>query len=362
MRAGFGRIGRALRPFLHPLAVPMQHKKEILARALAMTGIGSLLRRLRPWKGLLVLNYHRIGDAASSPLDSGVFSATQDQFDQQLAWLKSHADVIGLDDLESAVAGSTGRFVLITFDDGYLDNYELALPVLKRHSVPATFFITTGFIDGRRVAWWDEIAWMVKHAERGKWPRRLQGNRGSRPDWTAEEMPAVIHELLQTYKKLPTMECPTFLDEIAQATASGRCALTHDSAPWMTWAQIRELQSVGQSIGAHTITHPVLARCSREQQRGEISGSKRRIEDVLGRPVTAFSYPVGTADAFTVETEELMREAGIRWAFNFQGGYVDATRAEAADRYSLPRIAMEPSLSGPRLWAMNTLPELFARA
>jgi hypothetical protein len=82
---------------------------------------------------------------------------------------------------------------------------------------------------------------------------------------------------------------------------------------------------------------------------------------VLGRPVTAFSYPVGTADAFTVETEALMREAGIRWAFNFQGGYVDAGRAQSADRFSLPRIAMEPNLSGPRLQAMNTLPELFAR-
>lgn len=339
----------------------MQHKKEILARALAMTGIGSLLRRLRPWKGLLVLNYHRIGDAASSPLDSGVFSATQDQFDEQLGWLKSHADVIGLDDLDTAVAGSAGRFVLITFDDGYLDNYDLALPVLKQHAVPATFFITTGFIDGRRVAWWDEIAWMVKHAARHHWPARLAA-KGARGEWAAEETPAVIHKLLQTYKSLPTTEAPAFLDEIAQATASGRCRFSHDSAPWMTWAQIRELQSTGQSIGAHTVTHPVLARCSREQQRAEITGSKKRIEDVLGRVVTAFSYPVGTADAFTVETEELMREAGIRWAFNFQGGYVDATRAQSADRFSLPRIAMEPGLSGPRLAAMNTLPELFARA
>lgn len=326
-----------------------------------MTGIGSLLRRLRPWKGLLVLNYHRIGDAASSPLDSGVFSATQDQFDEQLGWLKSNADVIGLDDLDGAVGGSSGRFVLITFDDGYLDNYELALPVLKRHGVPATFFITTGFIDGRRVAWWDEIAWMVKHAERGHWPRRMLVN-GPRPDWSAEQMPIVIQKLLQLYKSLPNGEGPAFLDEIAQATASGRCAMTSDSAPWMSWEQIRELQSAGQSIGAHTVTHPVLARCSREQQRAEITGSKRRIEDVLKRPVTAFSYPVGTADAFTIETEELMREAGIRWAFNFQGGYVDATRAQSADRFSLPRIAMEPSLSAPRLHAMNTLPALFARA
>jgi peptidoglycan/xylan/chitin deacetylase (PgdA/CDA1 family) len=338
----------------------MQHKKEILAQALAMTGVGSLLRRLRPWKGLLVLNYHRIGEAASSPLDSGVFSATQEQFDAQLGWLKSHADVISLDDLDSAVSGSRGRFILITFDDGYLDNSELALSVLKRHAVPATFFITTGFIDGRRVAWWDEIAWMAKHAVRHLWPNRMQVD--GQPEWTADETSAVIHRLLQTYKGLATAEGPAFLDEIADATGSGRCPLTNDSAPWMTWDQIRELQAAGQSIGAHTVTHPVLARCCREQQRTEITESKRRIEEMLSRPVTAFSYPVGTADAFTVETEELMREAGIRWAFNFQGGYVDATRAQSADHFSLPRIAMEPNLSGPRFQAINTLPSVFARA
>jgi peptidoglycan/xylan/chitin deacetylase (PgdA/CDA1 family) len=182
------------------------------------------------------------------------------------------------------------------------------------------------------------------------------------PEWTADETPDVIHRLLQTYKGLPTSDGPAFLDEIADATGSGRCPLTNDSAPWMTWEQIRELQAAGQSIGAHTVTHPVLARCSREQQRTEITESKRRIEEMLGRPVTAFSYPVGTADAFTVETEQLMRDAGIRWAFNFQGGYVDATRAQSADHFSLPRIAMEPNLSGPRFQAINTLPSVFARA
>jgi len=340
----------------------MQHKKEILAQALAVTGIGSLLRRLRPWSGLLVLNYHRIGEASSSPLDSGVFSATQEQFDRQLAWLKRHADVIGLDDLDSVASGAPGRSVLITFDDGYLDNFQLALPVLERHGVPATFFITTGFIDGRQVAWWDEIAWMVKHALRHRWPARLATHEALRPDWSLNEAPAVIQRLLQTYKGLPTAEGPGFLDEIAEATGSGRCPLTDDSAPWMTWDQIRRMQEAGQSIGAHTVTHPVLARCNREQQRHEITESKRRIEEMLGRPVTAFSYPVGTADAFTVETEELMREAGIRWAFNFQGGYLDATRSPSADRFSLPRIAMEPDLSGPRFQALNTLPGLFARA
>lgn len=340
----------------------MQHKKELLARALAMTGIGSLVRRLRPWNGLLVLNYHRIGDAASTPLDSGVYSATQEQFDEQLGWLKTHADVIGLEQLDAAMTGAPGRFVLITFDDGYSDNLELAFPVLQRHAIAATFFITSGFIDDRRVAWWDEISWMVKHAERRRWPARFLNDGEPRSDWAADDAPAVTRTLLQTYKALATEKGPTFLDEVAEAMGSGRCPLTDNSAPWMTWSELRRLKEAGHSIGAHTITHPVLARCTREQQRHEITESKRRIEEMLGMAVSAFSYPVGTADAFTAETEQLMADAGIRWAFNFQGGYLDASRARAADHFSLPRIAMEPELSALRLQALNTLPSVFARA
>ncbi len=340
----------------------MQHKKELLARALELTGVGSLMRRLRPWNGLVVLNYHRIGDAASTPLDAGVYSATQDQFDQQLGWLKTHADVIGLADLETALSGAAGRFVLITFDDGYIDNFDLGLPVLQRHALPATFFITTGFIDERRVAWWDDISWMVKHAQRRQWPARMTSGDGPRPEWSAADAPGVTRALLQTYKGLATDQGPALLDEIADATGAGRCPFTSDAAPWMTWSHIRRLREAGHSIGAHTVTHPVLARCPRAQQQFEIGESKRRIEEVLGTPVTSFSYPVGTVDAFTAETAELMSEAGIRWAFNFQGGYLDSRRARTADRYSLPRIAMEPELSAPRLYALHTLPNLFARA
>jgi peptidoglycan/xylan/chitin deacetylase (PgdA/CDA1 family) len=335
----------------------MRNKKDLLARALGLTGVGSLIRAVRPWSGLLVLNYHRIGDAASSPLDSGVYSATQDQFDEQLSWLKTHADVIGAPELDAAFRDVRGQFVLITFDDGYRDNYELAFPVLQRHGVPATFFITTGFVDQRQVAWWDEIAWMVKHANRFDWPERL---RASREPWTVEDGSRVIRTLLQAYKALPTDAGPAFLEEIAAATGSGRCPLQGDAAPWMTWGEIRRLRDEGHAIGAHTVTHPLLARCSSLEQRHEICESKRRLEEVLSTSVDTFSYPVGTADAFTAETIDLIRQAGFRWAFNFQGGCLTSTSARTANRFSLPRVAMEPELTQPRFHAMATLPALFA--
>lgn len=329
----------------------MAHKKEILARALDATGCGSLLRRIGPWRGLLVLNYHRIGNPAESAFDAGVFSASAEKFEQQLIWLKRNADVVHLRDLDTALA-SRGRFVLITFDDGYADNHDLALPLLEKHSLPATFFITTGFIDDRRIAWWDEIAWMVANATHNRLPTRV-GHLEGTP--TREQVTRV---LLRTFKELPTDETPSFLDEIAEATGSGRWA---GIDPWMSWEMVRKLHEAGHAIGAHTVTHPLLGRSTPERQREELTNSKKRLESQLATTVEALSYPVGIPGSFSDETIRLVREAGYRWAFSFQGGFVSTqTGKPPANPFSLPRVAMETGLSEPRFRALNTLPQLFA--
>jgi peptidoglycan/xylan/chitin deacetylase (PgdA/CDA1 family) len=328
----------------------MAHKKEILARALDVTGCGSLLRRIGPWRGLLVLNYHRIGNPAESPLDSGVFSASTDQFDRQLAWLKHNADVVHLRDLDRALS-SRGRYVLITFDDGYADNHQLALPLLQKHSLPAAFFITTGFIDDRRIAWWDEIAWMVANATHHQLPARVG------EPIAADTRDQATRHLLKTFKELPTDETPKFLDEIAQSTGSGRWIGTD---PWMTWDMVRDLHNAGHAIGAHTVTHPLLARSTPERQRDELQNSKARLETQLNTTVDAFSYPVGIPGSYSDDTIRLVQEAGFRWAFSFQGGFASTGRPTSTDPFRLPRVAMETGLSGPRFRALNTLPQLFA--
>jgi len=107
---------------------------------------------------LLVLNYHRIGDPDATPYDRGLFSARQDAFAEQVAHLARSCDVISPADIETIRRERHGRFVLVTFDDGYRDNYELAVPVFASRGVPATFFVCTGYIDRPHLAWWDEIA------------------------------------------------------------------------------------------------------------------------------------------------------------------------------------------------------------
>ena len=311
------------------------------------------------WHGLVVLNYHRIGDSAHTPLDSGVFSATVHQFEAQLRYLQADCDVIRVADIADVLRqGSKRRSVLLTFDDGYLDNYELAYPVLKRVGLPAVIFLATGFLDERFVAWWDEIAWIVK--------RTMQPNLGLPLSWDIESLavPAmasdrepVIRRLLRAAKSLTPQKLKQFLDDLAEVAGTGRAPRTAETAPWMTWDMVREMHRGGIDFGGHTVTHPVLSKCSIDQQREEIRQSKARVEAELGTPITTFSYPIGQRWAMTSETRRLVREAGFQWGFNFYPGYANGE----TDPTDLPRIAMEPRMSPQELQAIVQIPRLFAR-
>ncbi|MBX3443104.1 MAG: polysaccharide deacetylase family protein [Planctomyces sp.] len=337
----------------------MLPKREILARALDCSGVGRALRSWGSWRGLVVLNYHRIGDCRATPLDPGVFSATVDEFDRQLGWLKNHADVISLEDVDRALAEPQRRSVLITFDDGYRDNFELAAPLLASHGLRAAFFITTGFLDERPLAWWDEISWLVKHAARRRLPDRPDLFDRCALGWRPGEETDAIRSVLAAYKSLPAPAADRLIDELAAATETARPSPGLID-PWMTWDMVRELAAAGHAIAAHTVTHPLLGRCDLDRQAHEIRGSKARLEGQLGSPVLGFSYPVGIPGSYSDDTARLVREAGFRWAFSFQGGYADTRQPAPPDRYRLPRIAIETGLSEPQFRALHTLPQLFA--
>ncbi len=330
-------------------------RKELLATILDRTGLGSALSgTLCRWQGLLVFNYHRIGDPANSNLDRGVFSATQEEFDEQVRFLKKHFDLLRIGDLDN-LPKSRGRAILLTFDDGYRDNYTQAFEVLKSHQVPATFFITSGFIDHSFLAWWDEIAWMVRTSKKQEISllTHLPQNCLLR---TPEERESTIFQLLNVYKSMPSELTDGFENTVALATGTGRAPQALASNVWMTWDMIREMDRSGMDIGGHTVTHPVLSQCSEEVQRTEIFSSKARIEEMLGHPITAFSYPVGQPESFTDVTQDLLCEAGYSWSFTFQCGF---SVPDLSNRFVLPRVAVAPNISRDLFRVTAQLPWLF---
>src|SRR5580704_9397156 len=144
----------------------MRGKRELLARMCSRTGIIRILESLPQRRALIILNYHRIGNADETPFDSGVFSATAEQFDSQIAYLKRRFHMATLEEVFAMMGGDAPRrtSVLVTFDDGYLDNYTVAFPILRSHGVQAVFFLPTAFIGTGKLPWWDIIAYLVKRS------------------------------------------------------------------------------------------------------------------------------------------------------------------------------------------------------
>ena len=330
-------------------------KRALLSQALDITGCGRALRASRIWQGVLILNYHRIGDPCRSMLDRNLWSATQEDFDYQVGLAKKDFDVIGLDDLEQSLRERHGRFVMFTFDDGYRDNYTLGFPVLRTHGVPATFFLTTGFLDRPQVPWWDEIAWMVRSSPL----TALDVNR-----WTSTPVPfddphreIAIRRLLSVYKGLSGEVTDDYMEFLSEALQSGRCPASVAHELWMTWDMIREMRDGGMTFGGHTVTHPILANISAEQQDWEVSECKRRLVEELGEPVYAFSFPVGGRSSFNTFTRTSLTQHGFRLAFSYAGNYV---RLGHQDLHCINRAAIETDINQTQFRAVITLPQLFA--
>ncbi|MDA1013922.1 MAG: polysaccharide deacetylase family protein [Planctomycetota bacterium] len=331
-------------------------KRELLARFLDRSGCNRILQTAGTWHGLLTLNYHRIGNATDSLFDRPLWSASEAEFAEQVRYLSRNFDVIGLDDLEDVFSRRKGRHVLITFDDGYRDNHELAFPILQAAHVPAAFFIATGFIDNPRVPWWDEIAWMARTSPRAGLPRNVWTIVPVEFDEPARSV--AIRQLLKTFKQLEGHETERFLNFLGEELQSGRCPRRLAADQWMTWDMIREMRAGGMSFGAHTENHPLLARLQPEEQDREIRRSRFRLEIQLGESIDAFSYPIGKPGAFDEVTRACLQEHGYRWAFSYYGGYADFRHV---DRYDLPRVAVEADTSASIFRSMTSLPRVFAR-
>lgn len=330
-------------------------KKAIAASVFDRTGLRRLLHGIGRWRGLVVLNYHRIGQAAGAPYDHGLWSASEEDFSAQMRFLRRHTDLIEPVDLAQLCDRPRGRYAMVTFDDGYRDNYEAALPILRHEGVRATFFVATGFIDRPSLPWWDEIAWMVRTSRKPHLDLRPWLEAQVTIDEPGRER--AVRTLLRAYKALPDDRLADYLDAVGAATGSGRAGPGHADRFWMTWDMLRGMRDAGMTIGGHTVSHPVLANMSTARQREEILQCGRRLAEELGRPMDCFSYPVGNPAAFDERTREVLAEAGVRWAFSYYGG---CRRFDDWDPYDIRRVAVETETTGPWFRSIMTLPSVFA--
>jgi peptidoglycan/xylan/chitin deacetylase (PgdA/CDA1 family) len=276
---------------------------------------------------LSILAYHRIV-AEPDPLFPDEASAKE--FDWHLAVLGRWFTVLPLREAAARLRDGTlpVRSACVTFDDGYADNVTVALPILQRHGVPATFFVATGFIDGGRM-WNDSVIETVRGARGGTLDARCIG-LDEQDISTIGLRRQAIERLLAALKYLPPEERQRRVDRLAAEASS---PLPSDLM--MTAEQVRHLCASGMEIGAHTVTHPILAQLGPERAEREIRDSKRRLEALTGRPVTVFAYPNGKPGRdYRREHVGMVRELGFEAAVSAAWSVAHA----ASDSHQLPRF------------------------
>ena len=281
----------------------------------------------------LVLMYHRIAELKADPWQLAVSPAN---FEQHLQVLKKAGSVISVKEMIASLENKAipDNSICITFDDGYMDNYLAAQPLLERYQCPATFFIPTHYIGNKQQFWWDELENMLLHYphlpanlslqigetlynfDLGKDNVLTWAQIRKHESWVWPAPPPTRRcelylNIWERIRPLPFNELQSVLKEIKNwasfknVTDAGCFAMTHE-----------QLLALGThpfiDLGLHTETHPALSCHSKEVQHAEIAGNRKRLEGICAIPVETIAYPYGNYNATTLD---VVKELGLRAAF-----------------------------------------------
>jgi peptidoglycan/xylan/chitin deacetylase (PgdA/CDA1 family) len=322
-------------------------------------GAALQLRRAAPISTISIVTFHRLADLDDGePYDPDVVDATPAQFRRHVETLARIGTPLEMDTLIRALDGGKPppNPVMITFDDGYRSCRDVALPILRRLGVPATFFIATAFAGGDKLYWWEQIAAIVRGARRRvgtiTYPHPMRIDAGD---------PGARRLLDDTIKNTRGLDVDRFLAEL-------RAAL---EVPWspdieaglaapliMTWDDVRALAAGGMDVASHTRTHRVLETLDRDQLRLELMGSRRDLETQLGRPVRAIAYPVGRCPPLWIR--RAVAQAGYRIGLTNSTGinYMWPAAMNLIDPFDVRRLSTERSQSDAMFLAQIAVPQL----
>lgn len=310
-------------------------KRQVLAQMFRSLGGAMLLDRFWGDQRITVLAYHRIADV-SLPEFVGFkpnVSASPQMFDRQMAYVSRHFSVIDVTALEAFVEHGSAlppRPLLITFDDGYVDNYDAAYPILRRYDLPAVIFLATSRMDDPSALWWDQCA---EHFRRTALRSAALPIIGQQSFATPEEKEVVSDRFIAAIKLLSD-------EQKQQAVSDLRAALDVDVLDvrlFMNWDQVRELVAHRIACLPHTVTHPILTRIPEQAMREQIFASRDAILQQTGQQIATFAYTNGMPGDYDAATFRALRDGGFQTAVTLSPG---PARADTVRRYpyQIPRI------------------------
>jgi len=327
--------------------------KRLVAQALDRVGVWAANLRARrvgfwPWSGLTVVLYHRVvGTPGLGELDPELVDATPEEFERQMKFLRRHFEPVTMEEVSAAANGEAQlppNAVLVSFDDGYRDNFEHALPILQRQGLKAVFFVSTSYITERRLFWWEQVSLFIRTArvERAMLTYPVTTELDLRDDVGKA---AAMKQMNRLIKDQFALDIDRLLRDLASACGidwSPERERALGDAALMTWEQVRGLVDAGMAVGSHTCNHRVLQTLPPDSLDRELSASKEVLETRLGIPIDSIAYPVGRSIASRPAIVQALARAGYRVGFTAVPG---TNRFPGSSLFDLRRIPIDRGVS-----------------
>ncbi|MEO0383068.1 MAG: polysaccharide deacetylase family protein [Pseudomonadota bacterium] len=310
-------------------------------------GVHALLRPLSEGLGM-ILTLHRVRPADELDAKLGAFPAfnpngllevTPEFLDAALELLKAQGlAIISLDEAMEAIKNPVirkGRFAVFTFDDGYIDNRDHALPVLETHNAPAMLYMPSSYAQGKGELWWVALEEMIRAADTLLRPD--QPETGEQSVRTAQEKLAFYLDVYWTLRAMSQNDQRACIRQMAKDQSYDLDALCRHlilSTP--------ELQALNAhpliTIGAHTVTHRAIAQLSPDEAIQEMVEGADWLEETLGHRPKHFSFPYGDPGSADTRDYGLAREAGFETAVTTRKGMLFADHKD--HMFGLPRVSL----------------------
>lgn len=326
------------------MAFPAHRIRRILRPVLAPAHTWVRKTAMRWSHRAIILTYHRVARLPGYPYRIVV---DPEHFDQHMKILKKWYRPIGLSELRTCLNEGVipSRTVVVTFDDGYADILQNAIPIIARYSVPAAVFVVSGAVGNNMEQWWDRLERLVKEVIGSNKTQVLDGGTNM-PKWHVgpdTNLNDLLNRMHSSLRILPPEHCHRILDQLHRQR--GLKWEARSEHRFLTVSELRHMAGYEDvEIGAHTVNHPLLASLPLELQEQEIRESKKQLEQTLGKSVRLFSYPYGDRGSFLPGTVDAVKKSEFELACTSFHEPVCAN----TPHFELPRCAVH-NWNGPEL-------------